>query len=77
MYISQVGGVSPPGKPIRVVRACARFGCLVRSRADSGVPPLPLFPLGPIAFPFSLLPFAAFPFPLWIFFCLWSYLKSK
>ena len=69
----RLGGVSSPlgrpppinGKLFRVVRACARFGCLVRSRADSGYATFPfsLMALGGVHFyllapgsvPFSLV----------------------
>ena len=54
--ISEVGGSETNREIVsfRVVRACARSGCLVRSgvNSKSGV------------FPFSIFPQAAFPFPL-------------
>ena len=52
-HTSEVGGVSPTGKSFRVVRACAWFGCLVRSGPEIACAP----------FPFSLFPQEAFPFP--------------
>ena len=51
---SEVGGVSPTGKSFRVVRACVRSGCLVRSGVQMVV----------WRFPFSLFPPAGFPFSL-------------
>ena len=56
--------MSPTGKSFRVVRACARSGCLVRSRFnfESGGFPFSLF--APAGFPFSLLGMGGVPFSL-------------
>ena len=62
--ISEVGGVSPTGKSFRVVRACARSGCLVRTRQNVDREPFPFSLFAPAGVPFSLLGMGGVPFSL-------------